>query len=245
VQYKLRNEAYNLTYGALLEAEPVLSPASFGIQETNQLLYTGWLNPEAMKARILTAHHVSENKYGLWNPVNAQYMARYYYTQLGTKVDSVKTPTEENLEIEPEENTASFTWPAVSGGASYTLIIWADEAQTEKVCTLHLAADGTLISIDFSKAPRRAPAALWSAPVLSTTIENLLPGTQYWYTLEAYDDVLLLIDTANGTFFTRGNAEGLMDVQGNKVQCTKVLRNGQIYIMYKGTMYNVQGNQIK
>ena len=246
VHYELRNEAYNLTYGALLEAEPVLSPASFGIQETNQLLYTGWLNPEAMKARILTAHHVSENKYGILDPVNAQYMARYYYTQLSAEVDTVKTPTEENLEIEPEENTATFTWPAVSGGASYTLIIWADEAQTEKVCTLHLAADGTLISIDFSKAPRRAPAALWSAPVLSTTIENLLPGTQYWYTLEAYDDVLLLIDTANGTFFTRANTEGIDFIEENGINTpVKFLRNGQIIIRRGDAEYSIQGNQLK
>lgn len=246
VHYELRNEAYNLTYGALLEAEPVLSPASFGIQETNQLLYTGWLNPNAMKARILTAHHVSENKYGILYPVYAQYMARYYYTQLSAEVDTVKTPTEENLVINPEENTATFTWPAVSGGASYTLIIWADEAQTEKICTLHLAADGTLISIDFSKAPRRAPAALWSAPVLSTTIENLLPGTQYWYTLEAYDDVLLLIDTANGTFFTRANTEGVDFIEENDTNTpVKFLRNGQIIIRRGDAEYTIQGNQIK
>ena len=235
-----------MTYGASLETEPVLSPASFGIQEANQLLYTGWLNPEAMKARILTAHHVSENKYGILDPVNAQYMARYYYTQLSAEVDSVKTPTEENLVINPEENTATFTWPAVSGGASYTLIIWADEAQTEKVCTLHLAADGTLISIDFSKAPRRAPAALWSAPVLSTTIENLLPGTQYWYTLEAYDDVLLLIDTANGTFFTRANTEGIDFIEENGTNTpVKFLRNGQIIIRRNDAEYSIQGNQLK
>jgi hypothetical protein len=246
VHYELRNEAYNLTYGASLEAEPVLSPASFGIQEANQFLHTDWLNPDAMKARILTAHHVSENKYGILDPVNAQYMAHYYYTQLGAEVDSVKTPTEENLEIEPEENTATFTWPAVSGGASYTLIIWADKAQTEKVCTLHLAADGTLISIDFSKAPRRAPAALWSAPVLSTTIENLLPGTQYWYTLEAYDDVLLLIDTANGTFFTRANTEGIDFIEENDTNTpVKFLRNGQIIIRRNDAEYSIQGNQLK
>lgn len=246
VQYELRNEAYDMTYGASLETEPVLSPSSLGIQEANQLLYTGWLNPETMKSRILTAHHVSENKYGILDPVNAQYIARYYYTQLSAEVDTVKTPTEENLEIEPEENTATFTWPAVSGGASYTLIIWADEAQTEKVCTLHLAADGTLISIDFSKAPRRAPAALWSAPVLSTTIENLLPGTQYWYTLEAYDDVQLLIDTANGTFFTRANAEGIDFIEENGTNTpVKFLRNGQIIIRRGDAEYTIQGNQLK
>ena len=37
------------------------------------------------------------------------------------------------------------------------------------------------------------------------------------------------------------SVEGLEDVQRDDVQCTKLLREGQVYIMYKGTMYNVQG----
>ena len=40
-------------------------------------------------------------------------------------------------------------------------------------------------------------------------------------------------------------ATGVEDVQGNNVQCTKVLINGQLYIMYNGTMYNVQGQLVK
>ena len=35
------------------------------------------------------------------------------------------------------------------------------------------------------------------------------------------------------------------NVQGDKVQCTKVIENGQLYIMYKGTKYNVQGKVVK
>ena len=34
------------------------------------------------------------------------------------------------------------------------------------------------------------------------------------------------------------------NVQSDKVQSTKVLRNGQLYIMYEGTMYNVQGQVV-
>jgi len=39
--------------------------------------------------------------------------------------------------------------------------------------------------------------------------------------------------------------QGLDNVQSDKVQCTKVIRDGQLYIMYKGTMYNVQGAKVK
>ena len=35
--------------------------------------------------------------------------------------------------------------------------------------------------------------------------------------------------------------QALNNVQRDNVQCTKVIRNGQLFIMYKGAMYNVQG----
>ncbi len=38
---------------------------------------------------------------------------------------------------------------------------------------------------------------------------------------------------------------GVENVQSDKVQATKILRDGQLYIMYKGTMYNVQGARVK
>ena len=38
---------------------------------------------------------------------------------------------------------------------------------------------------------------------------------------------------------------GINDVQSGKVQCTKVLRDGVLYIMYNGTMYNAQGQRVK
>lgn len=232
---------WHCTYGASLEDYPVLQPSALGVQDEADLFTA--LNGVQPASRILTIHHkgLSKNAFSL---TNNYYMARFYYTQFREEVDSVKTELEEEITVEPEENQATFTWPAVSGGASYTLIIWANQGRTDKVCTLQLAADGTLLEIDFSKAPRRAPAACWAAPVLNTTIENLLAGTQYWYTLEAYDEVGLLLETTYGTFTTAESTEGLMDVQGDKVQCTKVLRDGQIYIMYKGTMYNVQGQLI-
>jgi len=40
-------------------------------------------------------------------------------------------------------------------------------------------------------------------------------------------------------------ATGVEDVQSDNVQCTKVLRNGQIYLIYEGQMYDVQGKRIR
>ena len=42
-------------------------------------------------------------------------------------------------------------------------------------------------------------------------------------------------------FTYQQKGQGVEDVQGDDVQCTKVLRDGQIYLMYEGRMYDVQG----
>lgn len=43
----------------------------------------------------------------------------------------------------------------------------------------------------------------------------------------------------------QGCTTGLGEVQGDKVKSTKVIENGVLYIKYKGTIYNVQGQMIK
>ncbi len=48
--------------------------------------------------------------------------------------------------------------------------------------------------------------------------------------------------------FTEGTPDtpgAVGQVPSDQVQCTKFIRNGQLYIMYKGTMYDVQGRIIK
>lgn len=40
-------------------------------------------------------------------------------------------------------------------------------------------------------------------------------------------------------------ATGMENIQGDKVQRTKVIENGQFFILYKGTKYNVQGQVVK
>jgi len=243
--YEKGEEYYHLTYGTSLESEPVLSPAAFGVADEDFFLYSTWLNPQSVKSRILSAYHHSDDKTALLSP-SAHYMARFYYTQYREEVDTVKTELEEEITVEPEENQATFTWPAVSGGASYTLIIWANQGRTDKVCTLQLAADGTLLEIDFSKAPRRAPAAYWAAPVLNTTIENLLAGTQYWYTLEAYDEVGLLLEITYGTFTTSKNTESIGFIEQNDTDNTcKILRNGQIVVIRGGKKYTLTGYELQ
>ncbi|MBQ7632226.1 MAG: glycosyl hydrolase 53 family protein [Paludibacteraceae bacterium] len=47
------------------------------------------------------------------------------------------------------------------------------------------------------------------------------------------------------SYAEEGPATATEDVQRNDVRCTKVLKEGQLYLMYKGTMYDVQGRKIR
>lgn len=236
-------EAYHLTYGAALSDEPVLSPAAFGIADEDMFLYTHWLNPTETKARLLTAHHQSDDRTSVLSST-VHYMARFYYTSLTDKTDTMKTEIEQGTDVQPSDSSATFTWPQVSGGATYTLIIWADAERTTKICTLHLAADGTLIEIDFSRAPRRGMPTDYQLAMLSTVIPDLLPQTRYWYTLQAYDDAGLLIDSTHGTFSTVGTTD-LINLDITADQPIKVLQNGQLIILHPQGTYNAQGQSIK
>jgi hypothetical protein len=40
-------------------------------------------------------------------------------------------------------------------------------------------------------------------------------------------------------------ATDIEKVQGDDAQCTKLIRDGQLYLLYNGTMYNVQGQIVK
>ena len=42
----------------------------------------------------------------------------------------------------------------------------------------------------------------------------------------------------------QSTATGVENVHGDKVPCAKIIENGALFIMYKGTMYNVQGNKV-
>jgi len=42
----------------------------------------------------------------------------------------------------------------------------------------------------------------------------------------------------------QSTATGVENVQGNNVPCAKIIENGALFILYNGTMYDVQGNKV-
>ena len=153
---------------------------------------------------------------------------------------------DQEVTTEPEEHSVQFTWPAVEGASYYTLIIWANEERTEKICTLTFNTMGQLVEINFSKhAPARLPQEKESDS-FSFRYNGLDENTDYWFTLSAFSSDEIELYSTSGSFKTLGNPTptGMENIQSDHVPCTKIIRDGQIYIMYEGQMYDVRGDRL-
>jgi len=183
----------------------------------------------------------------------AIYRANNTWKGFNIQVDStlLELPEKEpEVETQPDEHSVQFTWPSVEGASYYTLIIWANEERTEKICTLTFNSMGQLIEIDFS---RHAPArrAMNTAASFSFRYNGLDVNTDYWFTMTASDANDTELFYASGSFATLGAnmptaIEEISDETGTfEGSNGKILRNGHIYLMYEGRMYDIQGNRIK
>ena len=178
------------------------------------------------------------------------YRANSIWRGFNIQVDStlLELPEKElEVETQPDEHSVQFTWPAVEGATYYTLIIWANEERTEKICTLTFNSMGQLVEIDFSKhAPVRR--AMNTADTFSFRYNGLSEGTDYWFTMTASDDNNNELYSASGSFKTlgeTGTTTYLDQIPSDQVQCTKALRDGQLVIIRDGAMYNAEGKRIQ
>ena len=181
------------------------------------------------------------------------YRANSIWNGFNIQVDStlLELPEKEpEVETQPDEHSVQFTWPSVEGATYYTLIIWANEERTEKICTLTFNSMGQLVEIDFSKhAPTRR--AKNTTGTFSFRYNGLDENTDYWFTMTASDANDTELFYASGSFATLGAnmptaIEEISDETGTfEGSNGKILRDGQIYLMYNGRMYDVQGNRIK
>ena len=176
---------------------------------------------------------------------NASVWRDFYYTYaIGAEETTVTT---NDVTVEPQSNAATVTWPTSENAASYTIQITKDGVV---FCTLIFNGNGQLTGIAF--APSRdgqvhAPAAIMTANGLQFTVTGLNSNTQYGYNLTAKDANDQTVATYSGEFTTtgEGTATGLEDVQGNNVQCTKIVHNGQIFILRGEKIYTLQGQEVK
>ena len=147
--------------------------------------------------------------------------------------------------ITPSKNEVEITWPTVSGAASYELVI--KDKDRNIVCTLIFNANGQLTSMAFNAPSRNTVPAQTQNAGFSFTITGLDSGTGYDLTLTAKDNSGNAIQTATISFVTTGGnvSTDIDQLQGNKVQSTKVIKDGQVYILRNGRTYTMQGQEVK
>ena len=144
--------------------------------------------------------------------------------------------------ITPSENEVEITWPSVSGAASYELVIKDKDGNI--VSTLIFNANGQLTSIAFNAPSRNGVPAQTQNAGFSFTITGLDSGTGYDLTLTAKDNSGNIIEETTIPFHT-DYPEGIENVQGNEVQSTKVVKDGQVLILRNGKTYTMQGQEVK
>ena len=169
----------------------------------------------------------------------------FYYTYaIGAEEATVTT---NDVQVEPQDNAATLTWPTSNNAATYTIEITKDGVL---FCTLTFNSNGQLTGIAF--APSRdgqahAPAAVMTANGLQFTVTGLNSGTQYGYNLTAKDANDQTVATYSGSFTTtsEGKTTGVGNVPSDDVPCTKILRNGQIYILRGEKVYSITGQEVR
>ena len=157
-------------------------------------------------------------------------------------IGASKTETTE-VKVEPTENTAEVAWPAVSGAATYELVI--KDKGGNVICTLIFNAQGQLTQIAFNAPSRNNAPQQTQAAGFSFTVTGLEEGTSYDLTITSKDNNGGTLDTKTVSFTTTGEPQGIEDVLSDQVQCTKVIREGQILILRGEKVYSLTGQEVR
>ena len=168
-----------------------------------------------------------------------------------TNFQPIQAPEAEVTEVKVElgEYNAVISWPAVAGAKLYTIQVSKGE---KLICTLVFNDSGQLQNVTFN-APSRNGAndgqvrtATQTATGWQYNINGLEPGTTYNLTITALNDAEQELYKKNTTFQTEGGtATGIEGVQSTEYGVQKLLRNGQLYLMYEGRMYDVRGQLVR
>ena len=162
--------------------------------------------------------------------------------------DAIETTIPENqVIVVPADSSVVITWPTTPTATSYTIEITRNG---NVFCRLIFNANGQLTGIAFAPSrngtPRHGPAALMTANGMQFTVTGLNSGTNYGYSVTTKDANDQPIASYSGEFSTTGESPTSVEqVSTAQVQCTKVLRDGQIFILRGEKVYNAQGALVK
>lgn len=147
-----------------------------------------------------------------------------------------------DLNVTPAENTADVAWPAVSGAVTYELVIKDKDGNV--ICTLIFNANGQLTQIAFhAPSHNNAPQQTQQAG-FSFTVTGLESGTSYDLTMTSKDSSGQVVDKKEVSFHTNWPND-IENVHVDSTESSKILHNGQIFILRGEKIYTLTGAEVK
>lgn len=152
------------------------------------------------------------------------------------------------ITVDASETTAAVSWLQVFNGVTYELIIYGSNWNV--IYVMVFDSEGHLLNITNDAPARDKSSQQEQTGGFAYTIAGLNSGTEYNYMLVAKDNTDKMVTSYSGSFKTTGSATALEEVDDHLLhrdptQCTKVIRDGQIYILRGEKVYTLQGQEVK
>jgi hypothetical protein len=146
-------------------------------------------------------------------------------------------------EVVPEDTMVVITTPYVEFVSSFTVIIWADAEHTKCVAIVTYTPTGQIVSVTYPKVARRAT----QNNDICLEIGGLLPETPYYYTLMACDDDGSTLQTVEDSFTTmKETPSDIRNIHSDScITPTKLLHEGNVYILRGSHIYTLTGQEVK
>ncbi|MCQ2340538.1 MAG: leucine-rich repeat protein [Paludibacteraceae bacterium] len=149
-------------------------------------------------------------------------------------------------QVNPSANIVSIAWRAVENAYNYIIVIKQGE---DTICKLTFNAEGQLVTSQYY-APQRAQLLTSTTDAEQTAtgwryvIRDLEPGTEYTYSIVAYDETDNVIDSQSGTFRTL-LPSGLENLTIDRKVGNKFIYGNQLYIRHNGNLFTATGARVK
>ena len=158
-----------------------------------------------------------------------------YGETLEVTTEYIKTKIPE-IAIKSSSNSAKVTWKNVEQADYYMLSLYDDPSMTNSRGIYTVDKYGNI-------AQKRSTSS-----VVTCNLTDLLPDTNYYFAVKAYNSSDQMVAEETGTFETTPMETPIDEVEADEevyeVKVQKILYNGHIYIIYDGQVYNILGEEV-
>lgn len=175
-----------------------------------------------------------------WSYTTYKYRA-YAKTPAGTTYGETLEVTTEyvatnitDIIVNASSNSAQVTWTMVEQADYYILTLYSDESMTEVIAVYTVDKNGNVTQ-------KRVASATQS--LVTCELTELLPETNYYFAVKAYNNNDQMVAEENGSFATTVVPTAVENAhsQSPMTNCQKIIRDGQLLILRDGKTYNAMG----